>query len=153
MFAPLSPTSSRRLRRHRQNRSRSRSAIPPESADKAYDASNSDSPPPRHRRRKRRGTDPSTNRPNPHRRKRRHHSTRSPSPASDDSGDVEILPNRFDSEGRPLDRGGHDGQREMVEKIVLDFGDAVDGKKKWKDLLKDLVDASRDPRDSSRPRR
>lgn len=114
----------------------------------------------RHRRRRRRpNSDPSSNRPyhsSPeHSRRRRHHKTSlsrdsSPIPNSDDS-DIEDLPRRFDDEGRPLDgyrnrsgiSGGGGKESEMVEKIVRDVGDVVDGRKTWKDLLKSVVsDAS-----------
>lgn len=55
---------------------------------------------------------------------------------------MEELPPRFDKNGRPLNgtRGGAGGQGEMVEKIMHDFGDVVDGKKSWKDLLSGLVE-------------
>lgn len=87
-------------------------------------------------------------------RRRRHHgrpSSRDDSPVihSDDSS-VEVLPDRFDKDGRPLDRYGNIFSRsgggkesEMVEKIVRDFGDVVDGRKTWKDMLKEVMtDAS-----------
>jgi hypothetical protein len=53
---------------------------------------------------------------------------------------VEELPPRFDKDGRPIDGsrgfgGGGGGQSEMVERVVRDFGDVVDGRKSWKDLL------------------
>lgn len=54
-----------------------------------------------------------------------------------------MLPDRFDRDGRPLDgsRGlfGSGGQKEMVERVVRDFGDVVDGRKSWKDLLGTLI--------------
>jgi hypothetical protein len=56
---------------------------------------------------------------------------------------VEELPPRFDKYGRPLDgtrgAGFGGGQGEMVEKIMHDFGDVVDGRKSWKDLIGGLV--------------
>lgn len=37
-------------------------------------------------------------------------------------------------------RGGEGGgQTEMVERLVADFGDVVEGRKSWKDMLKDVV--------------
>lgn len=59
-----------------------------------------------------------------------------------------MLPDRFDEDGRPLDRGGRsrsrgagagDPQQEMVEKLTRDFGDVVSGKKSFKDLLMGVV--------------
>ncbi|CZR60758.1 uncharacterized protein PAC_10654 [Phialocephala subalpina] len=61
------------------------------------------------RRRRRRNSDPSSNRPNQpskHRRRQRN-ASRSPSQSDDSSGEVEVLPDRFDAEGRPLDRYGN----------------------------------------------
>jgi hypothetical protein len=65
--------------------------------------------------------------------------SRSPSP---DSDAVEDLPPRFDGDGKPLQRGGGGGspQMEMVERIVHGFGDVVDGRKSWRDLLRGFVD-------------
>ena len=56
---------------------------------------------------------------------------------------MEELPPRFDKSGRPLDgsRGlGGAGQGDIVEKIMHDFGDVVDGRKSWKDLLGGLME-------------
>ena len=174
MFAPLSPTSSRRLDRIHASKS---NPTPPTSAstylpndyadDQVYDdPSRGDSSPERRRhhrhhsskgsetyddeatghkrrRRRRRNSDPSSDRPNvPSKHRRRNKNlSRSPSPAS--SNEVEELPPRFDKHGTPLDgsRGaGGGGQGEMVEKLVHDFGDVVDGRKSWKDLLGGLMD-------------
>ena len=183
MFAPLSPTSSRRLAKIHRNAeddpdtihshsnghaqshhiSNSRSDPPDvESSDTTTDPNasydcksrNSGDKRPR-RRRERRNSDPSSDRPNQpskHRRRSRN-ASRSPSPASDN--EVEILPDRFDADGRPLDRYGNrfaqgrglnlggaggKGNSEMVERIVREVGDVVDGKKTWKDLLRGFVD-------------
>jgi hypothetical protein len=54
-----------------------------------------------HLRRKRSGSEPSSDRPPTHRRRRR---LRDGSPQSDDD-QIEILPDRFDAQGRPLDPG------------------------------------------------
>jgi len=136
-----------------------------------------------HRRRRRRNSDPSSDRPNQpsKHRKRYRNASRSPSPSDDDSGEVEVLPDRFDKDGRPLDRYGNvwqsggsgsgwrtssfrskggrvrggmasyrtdrDGDRdggarssEMVERVVRDVGDVVEGRKSWKDLLAGFVE-------------
>lgn len=60
-----------------------------------------------------------------------------------------MLPDRFDEDGRPLDRdgrafsrGGGGGQQEMVEKLTKDFGDVVSGKKSWKDMLLGIVEGA-----------
>jgi len=67
---------------------------------------------------------------------------------------VEVLPDRFDRDGRRIDgddRGiggrwkgkgiaGAFGNKEMVEKLVGDLGDVVDGRKSWKDLLREVVE-------------
>jgi hypothetical protein len=82
----------------------------------------------------RRNSDPSSNRPSEYRR-RKTARTRSPSPAG---SDVEVLPDRFDKDGRPLDRSGG-AEQEMVERVVRDFGDVVDGRKTWRDLIGGLV--------------
>jgi len=94
------------------------------------------------------------------------------------------LPDRFDEDGRPLDRhgnrfrtrdgerglggggglsallgeGGGDrgaGQQEMIERVVSDFGDVVDGRKSWKDLLRGLMEeqGSNSGSDGARRRR
>ncbi len=106
-FAPLSPTSTRRLAK----------------------------------RRRRRNSDPSSDRPNtPSRHRRRHHNaSRSPSPVSSD--DVEVLPDRFDREGRPLDENGNvvppqPREVEMVERIFHDFEDVIEGRQTWRSLLR-----------------
>ncbi|KAI9743107.1 MAG: hypothetical protein M1818_003402 [Claussenomyces sp. TS43310] len=115
-FAPLSPTSSRRLARAR----------------------------------KRRASDPSSDRPNtPSEHRRRHqNASRSPSP------EVEVLPDRFDEDGRPLDAGSDAGvQGEMVEKVMRGFEDVLDGRASWKSLLSGLLDAPPDDRSSRHRRR
>jgi len=174
MFAPLSPTSSRRLDRIHASKSGptpptpASTYLPPNdyADDMVYDDPSRDDPERerRHhhhhhsrdrgsddeetghkrRRRRRRNSDPSSDRPNQpskHRRRNRN-ASRSPSPAS--SSDIEELPPRFDKHGRPIDgtrsAGGRGGQGEMVEKLVHDFGDVVDGRKSWKDLLGGLME-------------
>jgi hypothetical protein len=62
--------------------------------------------------------------------------------------------NRFGGRSRGLGGGGE--QSEMVEKIVRDVGDIVDGRKTWKDLLKGViadVEAAEGSDPSSRRRR
>jgi hypothetical protein len=171
-FAPLSPTSSRRLAKihkksphtHAPYNSSDPANLPPsqpynsqfsrgetddeEETDHVYDTPSS---PTRHRRRRRRNSDPSSDRPNQpskHRR-RNHNASRSPSPNSPD--EVEVLPDRFDRDGRPLDRNGNPysnsrsrgeggGGQEMVERITRDFGDVIEGRKSWKDMLRTFVE-------------
>lgn len=124
-------------------------------SDHVYDVDDDPDPEPprRRRRRRRRNSDPSSNRPNipsKHRRRQRN-ASRSPSP--DSSGaETEVLPDRFDEHGRPLDgsrRGfgagpGAGGEQEMVEKFVSGFGDVVEGRKSWKDLLRGVLDSTSD---------
>ena len=85
----------------------------------------------------RRNSDPSSDRPNiPRLHRRRHRNpSRSPSPTSSD--EVEVLPDRFDKDGRPLDANGHVNPKEteMVERIVHDFEDAIEGRQSWRSLL------------------
>ncbi|PMD44644.1 hypothetical protein L207DRAFT_542300 [Hyaloscypha variabilis F] len=169
-FAPLSPSSSRRLAKIHKNAPHTHSPYDPsdpltlapsnsnyntqpqdeeeEETDLVY---SSDRP----RRRRRRNSDPSSDRPLQTRkhRRRHHNASRSPSPSS--SSEVEILPDRFDKDGRPLDRYGNlfnsgarargvggqgagDGQ-EMVERFTREIGDVIEGKKSWVSLLKDIV--------------
>jgi hypothetical protein len=167
MFAPLSPTSSRRLDRIHTSKSNptapnSGTYHPPTNDyadDQVYDdpssperershhrhhhrSSDDEETGHKRRRHRRRNSDPSSDRPNqPSKHRRRNkNASRSSSPAS---SDVEDLPPRFDRHGRPLDetRGGGGGQGEMVEKIMHDFGDVVDGRKTWKDLLVGLMES------------
>jgi len=74
---------------------------------------------------------------------------------------TEFLPDRFDSQGRPLDRGnaapnpfsqinvlfgssgGRGGEGEMVERLVQDFTGVLDGRKSWKDMLRGLAEGVR----------
>jgi hypothetical protein len=197
MFAPLSPTSSRRLDRIHAAKSdptpptSARTYLPPNdyADDMVYDDPSRDDPERerrqhhhhhsrdrdsddegigrKRRRRRRRNSDPSSDRPNqPSKHRRRNkNASRSPSPAP--SSDIEELPPRFDKQGRPLDgtRSAGGGQGEMVEKIMHDFGDVVDGRKSWKDMLGGLMQggglgaalggggSSSDVRDSGRRRR
>jgi len=53
---------------------------------------------------------------------------------------VEVLPDRFDENGRPLDGPPYDKQYEMIERAVLDFEDALDGRNSWKNLLRGLFE-------------
>ncbi|KAG9238435.1 hypothetical protein BJ875DRAFT_48530 [Amylocarpus encephaloides] len=162
MFAPLSPTSSRRLSRSHQAReddsqpASSTTPLDPASTfarsrpedahffDDNGGTNDASSPAPRRRRRRRRNSDPLDNRPtNPTRRRHRpRNPTRSPSPDSSDA--TEVLPDRFDDNGRPLDRergfgGGGGAQGDMVEKLAHDFLDVMDGRKGWKDILGEFV--------------
>jgi hypothetical protein len=49
-----------------------------------------------------------------------------------------VLPDRFDEDGRPLDGSGHvyPKEQEMVERIVHDFGDVIEGRQSWRSLLR-----------------
>jgi len=162
MFAPLSPTSSRRLARIRKKQEQASTSTalvpisqpPPEDQEPDVTEDYEDEHHHQHRRRRhrrRRNSDPSSNRPH------RHHernASRSPSldRNSDSSGaETEVLPDRFDAQGRPLDRhgkrdreriagGNGGGQQEMVEKLIGGFEEVVEGRKSWKDLLAGLLD-------------
>lgn len=70
-----------------------------------------------------------------------------------DLDDVEVLPERFDRDGRPLYRdrnrsGSREGDiakefgggNEMVERVVRGVGDVIAGKQTWGDLLLGLVE-------------
>ncbi|KAH8820845.1 hypothetical protein F5884DRAFT_62436 [Xylogone sp. PMI_703] len=167
MFAPLSPTSSRSLAKIHEDHGRP----PPEKTEPSPPSSRESSPerPHRHhhhhhhRRRRRRNSEPPSNRPTV-RRSRRHRrdSSSSPSPTRRDreeesSSDVEVLPDRFDEDGRPLDSptygrrsrstGPARGSDDMVQKIARSFTDVMDGKASWKDLLKTFLEDL--PNDSS----
>ena len=70
---------------------------------------------------------------------------------------MEVLPDRFDKDGRRVDRSrggglfggsGGGGQSEMMERVVRDIGDVVDGRKSLKDLIGDLVGNGGGSRDS-----
>jgi hypothetical protein len=186
-FAPLSPTSSRSLAKIHNTATQSAAAA--EIAARLHREAAEESDPEEqrdyHRRRRRRNSDPSSDRPNQpsKHRKRYRNASRSPSPSDDDSGEVEVLPDRFDKDGRPLDRYGNvwqsgrsgsgwrtssfrsrDGRvrggmasyrsdrdrdrdggggarsSEMVERVVRDVGDVVEGRKSWKDLLAGFVE-------------
>lgn len=165
-FAPLSPTSTRTYDRMHGSKytptpPNSGTYVPPTddyAHDQTYEDPSSGDPESRphrrhrssgegegghqRRRRRRRNSDPSSDRPNQpskHRRRNRNPS-RSPSPAS--SSETEDLPPRFDKNGRPLDgsrAAGGDGT-ELVEKIIHDCGDVIDGRKSWKDLISGLME-------------
>lgn len=51
---------------------------------------------------------------------------------------MEVLPDRFDKDGRPLDVDGHvkPKETEMVERIVHDFEDVMEGRQSWRSLLR-----------------
>ncbi|KAH8586651.1 hypothetical protein B0O99DRAFT_695285 [Bisporella sp. PMI_857] len=95
-----------------------------------------------HRRHRRRTSDPSYNRPSEHRRHRRNNRTRSPTP-SQESDEVEVLPDRFDSKGRLIEASSGGGQQEMAERLARSFGDVVEGRMRWRDLLTGLADGAR----------
>lgn len=111
-FGPLSPQSSRTLLRLRETRSRSRDNVdrdvgdgePRRDNDDDIVSNDADSAivPRRRFRKRRRNSDPSSNRPLVMRhRDGPVESARSSSPSEDE---IEVLPDRFDSQGRPLDR-------------------------------------------------
>lgn len=148
-FAPLSPKSSRRLTKtHKDHqeplaqKSHSTTYDPDPTRedydDMIYDDPSSPTSPIHRRRRRRRNSDPSSNRPSQpsEHRRRRKNPTRSPSPSSPE---VEILPDRFDKNGRPIRQIEQGPQSEMVERIARDFGDVVGGKKTWRDLLSGVI--------------
>jgi hypothetical protein len=133
--------------------------------DHVYDSNS----PETRRRRRRRNSDPSSDRPiQPNKHRRRHHNgSRSPS-HSPSSSDVEVLPDRFDKDGRPLDRygnpfqrsgrggtrgvggGGEDGMKqEMVERFTREISDVMEGKKSWVSLLRDVVSGGPSPAGST----
>jgi hypothetical protein len=191
-FAPLSPTSSRRLAKIHKQAPHSHAPydandpanLPPsqssnyndrfgdrevgddDETDHVYDSNS----PETRRRRRRRNSDPSSDRPiqpNKHRR-RYHNASRSPSPHSPSSSDVEVLPDRFDKDGRPLDRYGNPFQRsgrggtrgmggggeddigqEMVERFTREISDVMEGKKSWVSLLKNVVSGGPSPAGST----
>lgn len=109
-FIPLSPQSSRTLLRHREESakpsSRNKDEQEPEDGDLNREdaqlipchSSRIDQSPPRVRRR--RNTDPSSNRPLISHRQQR---ARASGEDSDEEDTIEYLPDRFDSQGRPLD--------------------------------------------------
>ncbi|PBP19994.1 hypothetical protein BUE80_DR009189 [Diplocarpon rosae] len=188
VFAPLSPESSRRLAYIHENASSDThnhsvshpDQSPPSSPSGSETAVDRTSQPQvrtrtrdredlspsdhkRTRRRRRRNSDATSDRPTQESKHRRRHSnkhhSRSPSP-SWSSSEVEVLPDRFDRDGRPLDKYGNSyrskpkdgslaglvgnlgqgGQQEMVEKLVGGFGEVMEGRKSWKDLLRGVVE-------------
>jgi len=158
-FAPLSPTSTRALPASSKNPALRKHHTNPElspisdndslasSPDYQNSPEHSHNHDHHHRRRRRRNSDPSSDRPHTpsKQRRRRHH--------DDEEEEVEVLPDRFDREGRYIGRdrslsrsaaglGGGEGsgsQQEMVEKLVEGFGDVVEGRASWKDLLKGVL--------------
>jgi len=88
--------------------------------------------------RKRNRSDPSSNRPSG-RSEGSHHRSASRRGEGNEEESVEELPARFDRDGRRIDGGGSrdggGGGGEMVERLAHDFGDVVDGRKSWRELL------------------
>lgn len=99
-FIPLSPQSSRTLRKHHETHEQTERNAAPDS--ELEDQAAGSRRPALNRRRS--DSDPSADRPLIHRRRRR----RNESPHSGE-GDVEVLPDRFDSAGRPINP--HDPRR------------------------------------------
>lgn len=145
MFAPLSPTSSRRLERIRNAKANNSS-----STIQTYEQPDP-SPDHRHRRRRRRrNSDPSSDRPSrPHKHRRRRGASSDESASGSENSDIEVLPDRFDDDGRPIERDRDrersnlakefGGGNEMVEKVVRGVGEVVEGRKTWGQLLRGLV--------------
>ena len=131
-FAPLSPTSSRLLDRIHKNKESLVEITPPSDPEQTTHQSR--------RRRRRRLSDPSSDRPNVPRKYRRHSRDTDRSPSPNSSGEVDVLPDRFDGVGRPIEREGGVVETEMVERLVHGFGDVIGGKSSWKDLLRGLID-------------
>jgi len=138
VFAPLSPQSSRRLSKIHAGHGKHDDRDPfDDLSNHGYDSASGE-PKSHHRRkhrrvRKRNRSDPSSNRPSGHRSSSHH---RSRDGEEDDS--IEELPPRFDRDGRRIDGDrdiGGGGSGEMVERLAHDFGDIIDGRKSWKDLL------------------
>lgn len=91
---------------------------------------------------RRRNSDPSSDRPNTPSRHRRRHRNASHSPSPTSSDEIEVLPDRFDKDGRPLDGSGnvYPKEQEMVGRIVNDFEDVIEGRQSWRALLRDFID-------------
>lgn len=158
-FAPLSPTSTRVLLNKQQAKAMKK--IPPDlNLDRLSPICDESNISPDHhhsqhhhrRRCRRRNSDPSSDRPHtPSKHRRRNHrASRSRSPSPGGSDEIELLPDRFDQEGRYIGRdrslsrsgagsGGDQQQQEMVEKIVTGVGQVLDGRATWKDLLLGVV--------------
>jgi hypothetical protein len=141
VFAPLSPNSSRRLSKIHASHGKhdERDPFDDMHGKEDYDSASGE-PKSHHRRkhrrvRKRNRSDPSSNRPSGHRSSSNH---RSRGGGNGDDESVEDLPDRFDRDGRRIDGDkdrGAGGSGEMVERLAHDFGDVIDGRKSWKDLL------------------
>lgn len=158
-FIPLSPQSSQTLRRHRLEHEQhaeqeaKREEEPPALSEEQLETLR----PVLNRRRS--SSDPSSSRPLAARRKRE---LDSPEP----SDEVEVLPDRFDSEGRPLGSAGamrwrqgafetrlrhgngwHSSgawavggtDEDMVQRVAGDIENMISGQGSWKSLLKDVV--------------
>lgn len=55
-------------------------------------------------------------------------------------GEVEVLPDRFDGNGRQIDGGGVGGHgEEMVERVIESFGAVAEGRMGWGELLREIV--------------
>lgn len=111
-----------------------------------------------HQRRSRRSSDPSSNRPHTPSKHRRRHRNASRSPSLDrNSDDIEVLPDRFDREGKPLNDHGFGGlgggsEHEMIERLVTGFGEVIEGRSSWKDLLSGVLEESGGSRNGMRRR-
>jgi len=53
---------------------------------------------------------------------------------------VEVLPDRFDKYGRPIDETRGGPEQEIVERLAHQFTDVLDGRASWKDLVKVFLD-------------
>jgi hypothetical protein len=166
-FIPLSPQSSRTLRKHHESQERTNREAPDGDArdpSPAHDPDNRVAPPRRPRfHRQRSDSDPSSDRPVVQRRKRRGDE----SPLSDEDDVDEVLPDRFDASGRPLDptdprrwhsrrgefeyrpRGGgthvqgawgiQSTDPEMVSRVAQGVGNLLQGRQGWMGVLGNVL--------------
>lgn len=160
MFAPLSPTSSRRLAKIHETSRHDHQVqevdpelappIPGPSSSARRDRERGGGE--RRKRHRRDRSDPSSNRHtssrssrsshNPERSSRRRPRSSSPASSTSSSDKTVVLPDRFDKQGRPLDAKGKvipSNQTEMVERLASSFGDVMEGRMKWRDLLGEVV--------------
>jgi hypothetical protein len=130
VFIPLSPQSSRTLARHRQEQEK-RAAEGEEAGQAKEDEmpvlSDQQLASIRPSLFRRRSSDPSSNRPIIQRRRARGNNN----PLSDADSDVEILPDRFDSQGRPIGRSRGDGAAWNERHGTFDFYPRNRGDKDW----------------------
>lgn len=166
-FIPLSPKSSKTMRRHQLSQIEvTESEVEPNESEapRKYDGV-----PERPQVRRRRSSDPTADRPLTRRRRRGQ-----PSIDSESEEDVEELPERFDTQGRPLDgrdrgdgprwtsRGGDFHRRPRkpgdadirgswhvggtdgiaVDKLARSFTEALDGRKSWMGVLGEALGGS-----------